>query len=202
MIAYHVHKKLIENASAYFESAFNSGFMEAATQEITLVDEEDVYGFPIFMKWLYSGNFEPLAVEDDGKDDDSSVVDEPLMVLCKVFVFAEKRLIAALQRLTINVLIQQLGNSWEMPSFSTIQYGYENTLPNSMLRQVFSKFFGGCSGRRTFSKVTNEQRDEMAVIPDFIFDSMWVFADRIDGKNRIKKEGWKALSYRDFLSEG
>ncbi|KAI9658952.1 MAG: hypothetical protein M1821_001912 [Bathelium mastoideum] len=81
---YQIHKKLIESTSTYFKSVFNNGFLESATQAVTLADEEDIIGFPVLSTWLYTGNFDANIRNDD------RLVEPTLMKLCEIFVFADK----------------------------------------------------------------------------------------------------------------
>ena len=192
-----VHKKLIENVSTYFKTVFNNGFLETDTQAVTLVSEEDACGFPIFMRWLYSGNFEPPTIENDDREEQIE-----LETLCKIFVFADKRGVTTFQRLAINAIINKLGEMWKLPRLDLAEYAYQNTLRPSMLREVFTTFFGRCAGRRALKGAHYERWYDIGPRNfDLVMDFMVMIMDRARGGQKITKKEWKALTYKDFLAE-
>ena len=158
-----------------------------------LVDEEDICAFPLFAKWLYSGSFDTAPAQGDREE-----AYKTIMKFCKIFVFADKRGIATLQKLAIDATVQQLGNSWYGLSQPIVKYVYQNTLESSVLRKVISGFCAWCHGNAFFQTELKEWAAIGDDAFDFLRDILMYMAGRAKTHRRLSRDEWKALSCKDF----
>lgn len=89
---FYFHKGRLCQHSSFFEKAFHGSFEEATTGSMYL-EEDGVDEFKLFEEWLYSEKF------SFPKDSDN-----PSLLLVKVFCFAEKVGISALQNATLDAI--------------------------------------------------------------------------------------------------
>ncbi|TKA82150.1 hypothetical protein B0A49_00208 [Cryomyces minteri] len=124
-----IHRGLLCHYSTYFQSAFNGNWVEADDNARRL-EGEDVEVFQIFHDWLYNRRlFDP---------DEAFPRNFPLtgFVLCRVFLFADRRGVTALKNATINALY--LYYTEDRPPYpdEVVHFVYENTTESSVLRKV------------------------------------------------------------------
>jgi len=100
-----MHKALLCRISPYFQAALTGNFEEAETG-IIVMDDESPEVFTGFNSWLYSGSI-------FGKDYNRSSV---LKTLSSLYIFANKKLIPALQDYIIDVLIRIRYSNQSLPN--------------------------------------------------------------------------------------
>ena len=101
---FYLHKGLLCHHSAFFERAFDGNFEESITRSMYL-EENDVDEFILFEEWLYS---QKLTYHKD--------FDDPSFLLVKMFCFAERVGISALQNATLDTIRE---GAIEQVSFSS-----------------------------------------------------------------------------------
>ncbi|KAK5122008.1 hypothetical protein LTR16_004194 [Cryomyces antarcticus] len=124
-----IHKGLLCHYSTYFQSAFNGNWVEA-DDTARRVEGEDVEVFQIFHDWLYNRRlFDP----DEAVPGNLSLTG---FVLCRVFLFADRRGVTALKNATINALYLYYAEDRPPYPDEAVRYVYENTTESSALRRV------------------------------------------------------------------
>ncbi|KAI9658951.1 MAG: hypothetical protein M1821_001911 [Bathelium mastoideum] len=131
-VTFHVHKGLICEASDNFRATFTNGMKETLRNEVVLTDEEDIVGFPIFMRWLYTGK-----LGEEHEDGAAVNVDQ----LCWAYIFCDKRQVSRLQNLVVNTLVNKFNSGIENLPPATISLIYENTSPTAFLRNIIVSSF-------------------------------------------------------------
>ncbi|MCJ1379093.1 hypothetical protein MMC17_002193 [Xylographa soralifera] len=118
-----IHKNLLCSASSYFKAALDGKFKEAEEQKIKLLEEKpDI--LESFQLWLCT-----KSIIDEGE----SVTTFDFDLLIGIYVFAESRLVMALQNLAIDMIIRKAGKEKIVPRQSKI---YLDTMAGSHLRRL------------------------------------------------------------------
>ena len=117
-----VHRGILCYYSAYFEAALKGKFAEAKTGVIEL-EEEDVTIFEHFIVWLYSRRFKRSS--DD---------QENFYVICKLWLFGDRRQIPLLSNTMIDALREEIVAQWLVPT-AQLHLIFESTTAQSNLRK-------------------------------------------------------------------
>ena len=129
---YKIHKGLLCHFSGYFAGAFRSDvWEEAKNQTFRLLDDEPEV-FDAVYRWLYTRQF-----CDSTWDWHKHLMS--LLDICKVYVFADKRLMPAIKNAAIDAFIDaKIRPQTRNEPFvdELISYVYENTSKNSGLRNL------------------------------------------------------------------
>lgn len=160
-MSYSVHKDLLCHYSSYFRGALTGGFAEARSHEITLVEEE-TWIFDIFVNFLYTGRLyeekpgldaatrsavetpetdhsETIASESDTIIEARTFVNLRQSELIRVWVFADRRGVIALQNEAINAYHQHILETGCL-EYVGLSYLYDNTVSGAKLRNMFVEF--------------------------------------------------------------
>ncbi|KAI9686628.1 MAG: hypothetical protein M1822_003639 [Bathelium mastoideum] len=131
ILIYKVHKGLICDSSENFKALFTNGMDETERQEVTLDEDEDIHGFPMFMRWLYTGSLSatPKELDEVGVEQ-----------LCQAYIFADKRLVPNIQPALIDTIVKKLAKSAADPPKSLINMVYSQLPAGSPLKNVFASF--------------------------------------------------------------
>ena len=126
-VTWHLPKSVLVHHSAFFKAALDGQFHEAAALKVALPDDRP-HIFRYFVQWLYLGYFKL-----EGKDV------KPVKPLISIFALGDKLFCPMLQDQAILRLIERYRSY--CPGGDTIQLVYENTTPNSKLRQCIVAAF-------------------------------------------------------------
>ncbi|KAI7089737.1 hypothetical protein KC356_g2197 [Hortaea werneckii] len=144
-----VHKGVLAFYSGYFRSALTGDFLEASQGTITLPTEEfDVVDFAV--TWMYARR---LNVDfEAGKQRDTG------LLLCKLWAFADRRLIPSLANVAIDYLRSHLLTLWYQPTSEMIRYSYTNTSAGAALRRFLIFFVAVACDASSFKDQNHRNR--------------------------------------------
>ncbi|KAI9689266.1 MAG: hypothetical protein M1820_010177 [Bogoriella megaspora] len=184
ILTYKVHKGLICDASESFNAQFNNGMIETERQEVTLDEDEDVHGFPIFMTWLYTSGLAstPKALDEVEVEH-----------LCKAFIFSDKRHVAAMQPLLIDTIVRKLADRAANPDKSLIRLVYGQLPAGSPLKNLFASFTAHVTRSQSFISDCKELPTE------FLSDVAVGLMEALGSSQLEMAEDWGKKPYSDFL---
>ena len=123
-----MHKGLLCYQSGYFKAALSEDFKEGQENEIIL-DDEDLETVESFNEWLYTGKLPPA------NDKAREVLG---YVLCKLYVFGEKRLVPELQ----NAIIDNLAfYGSDVLQAKSVRYVWINTAETSSFHSFLVEWY-------------------------------------------------------------
>ena len=135
-----VHEALLRYYSAYFESALGGHFAEADKGVIDFKDEEEADIVKRFVVWQYTKEYKPL-----------NEIPQDFDVICKLWIFGDKRQIPLLSNMTINTMPDEIVRRWTLPS-GNLRFIYENTTPDSKLRAFVAWVIAATSGSKLLTE--------------------------------------------------
>lgn len=112
--AFHLHRDLLCDRSAYFKAAFMGNFAEASSKEIQLPEDDDT-AFELLVKWLYGGTLQQPKT------------DEELSAYFALLALSEKFTLEHLQNLCIDLVRGYCRDSRATVRAQDISFLYENT---------------------------------------------------------------------------
>jgi hypothetical protein len=119
-----------------FDTMFKSAFMEGLRKLVDLPEDEPET-FETFIQLLYDDGLDDIEIDGE------SPWSEPLLGRMKLVLSAEKYCIDILADYAMDTILlatQEWGErDFTQPSLKVIQLVYDNTLPNSGLRQYLAK---------------------------------------------------------------
>jgi hypothetical protein len=175
-----VHKKLLCSTSAFFDKAFNSGFQETMTSDISL-PEDSSYTFQGFIKWLYHGRLGDLA-PDNSKWNLTELVD--------LYLFGVNKCSNALKNTVMDEIQDYLDEDRGGFGLNLIQIErvYENTV--SAEDAPIRKFC--CAIIRWFQYLEIDHWDE-----DELVDFFHNFPDALRDFLKLQNEIWGEVNEPD-----
>ena len=147
---WHLHKKLLVNASPFFAAALNGSFAEATSKVINL-PEDNADAFALFIRWLFVGEIsgelfnykhnvtgnEILGTYDAGMD--GALYTTIICVYLQAYILGDKLGCLEFQDLAMLELIENHSNT--MLVAETIRVIYEQSGLNSKLRRFAIDMF-------------------------------------------------------------
>ncbi|KAJ9646465.1 hypothetical protein H2199_002514 [Coniosporium tulheliwenetii] len=129
---FRAHRGVLTHSSSYFKAALSGHFKEGKDGEIDLPDD-DPNVFEAFYYWLFTRQlWDPntIAIAKAGS------VPLTFDLLCKIFVFGDARGIPGLRNAAVDAILYKSGEQWIIMPTAIINYVYENTPKDSMLRKL------------------------------------------------------------------
>jgi hypothetical protein len=117
---YIVHKKLLCKKSEYFAKALQDGFKEGEENKLYQPDES-AGAFDLFVRWIYTGTLSDL----NGLNTTAYL---------ELYVMADKMCLTVLKNEVMD-RIRVNSSKWSL-SADQVEYLYNNTQPNSLLRKL------------------------------------------------------------------
>ena len=139
-----VHEALLRHYSGYFESALGGNFAEANSGVIDFQDEEEADIVKRFVLWLYTKEYNaPVGIR------------HTFDVICKLWVFGDKRQIPLLSNMMINKMRDEMVRLSKAPS-RCLMFIYENTTAESKLRAFVVWLLVATGVERMLTKTNRE----------------------------------------------
>lgn len=139
-----IHKEHCCFYSTVLKAAFTGNFVEGQTQTYRL-DENTSSAFRLFTQWLYTQELKVKQLQIS-REEHKKMVEGPKnpfgaenMDLAELWVLADKMAMPDLQNKVICTIIEIRKHSWHTLAWSTLEFIYENTAVDSLLRQVMVK---------------------------------------------------------------
>jgi hypothetical protein len=153
-VSFHAHIDLLCTSSTFFNKALNGEFKEGIDKVVPMPDDEPEI-FLEFLNWLYDRkhfNGMPLVFVD-------------VLKWCKLWILADKLDVPALQNFAMESIFKTFDSydGHSLPA-STFNHVYQNSVPNSPLREVLWQF----AVRKMALKFYNENVSALEV--DFLED--------------------------------
>ena len=195
--SFFVHKNLICDASSFFQTAFDSNFVEGLDQSMKL-PEDDPSIVEVFIECLYARVYtQEITISVEIHMSDEQLVSH----LLTVFFFAEKYEIKPLKKRALDDLVQTLINGKVLKQLHFVHI-YESTSPASGLRKLAQDYFvwfGDLSALCEKETV----RPWLMKYPEIATDLFFRFARFIDegsiGKSRQKLRALRASNYYETV---
>jgi hypothetical protein len=122
---------LLTHYSVYFKTALKDCWLEGTTKTVIL-SEEIPEIFQAFFTWLFAGRLYS-SLDVAGK------IPFTFKFICQIFVFGDARGAPEFCNAAVDLLWQKMQQDWAFP-LHDLDYVYENTQPNSLLRKLIVHF--------------------------------------------------------------
>lgn len=182
---YHIHKKLICRWSQYFQAVFNGYFQEAASQVVTL-EEEQPKLFDLVNYWLYSS---AIRIPSEAKRPR-----EIQSILVELWLFGDRRGMPALQNHTLDALHQSVIDLWDFGDAILIGPLFERSPEDAKIRDWLVEAFATFGSAKRLDKYLNNVRNtgERWPSPSFLFKLARRLID-------VAEDGPRSLDYRSAI---
>ncbi|KAF2493988.1 hypothetical protein BU16DRAFT_619183 [Lophium mytilinum] len=206
--AFRVHKGVLTYHSAFFAAALDGKFKEGVTQIVEL-PEDEVSVFQVVYCWLYTGRLynppehPPSSSPSTAAEHFAGAEQVPLFetLICKVFVFADMKIIPELKNKAVDVLHLVTCTNWTFLNHQA-HYIYSNTIDGSPLRKVITDFAAKSLGCESFIKFSRGG----ALYPTaFCLDVIAAIHSQGGKWDHIGREGWAKIDrclYHDHSGPG
>lgn len=179
MKVFEVHKGILCFYSGYFRAAFNGRWKESQEGNIDMPSISPSV-FKLFVHWVYSRQLEIAAETGSGEEGTQ---------LARLWIFGDAHEIPTLQNEVITTMRRVMVKESVVPSGPMINHVYENTVPQSRLRQFLIDVYGALCN----SNVLRRHEAQSSWCRDALFDLLQVVWR--DGYHR---QGWKELEKWDL----
>ena len=171
-----IHKGLLCHYSFYFKAALTGEFKEAS-EGIVVLRDEDVDVFKRFNEWLYTraligpekdldSDEDCYSEEDLDSEEDSNLICQYRMFI-RLYIFAEKRGIAALQNAVTDAIIIFFRKPRTVLAQDTIALAWENTSQDSGLHRLLVDI---CVRKTFIEKAFKTEKQRTALPKDFLIE--------------------------------
>ena len=173
-----VDKGVLQFYSGYFRAALNGKFVEASKGIIKLPTEEFKI-VDLAVTWMYrrqlNVEFKSVAYGEIG------------LLLCRLWVFADRREVPMLANAAIDELKRHLLTFWYLPSHEMVRFSYANTAAGAALRRFLVFYMAVTCSPRSLMPVENCGWPQEALLD--LLETVWEGRDHQAHRKTFDPEG-------------